>query len=335
MAIGTMWPAVGSPEAQIESLSSLKTADRALFGGLIDYAGLFPPALLNLDEAIVEYRRARSGPHRWLLGRFIIPATRLEDLGGSLMASMTAGEEPWAISAILDGEIAGAAVLVRDFDAEMEPAAQVALLEAPLPIAAGDGRSRSGAYAAAQPAVIAALTASVVATPLFEVPRTQEWETGIANALGALVDHRSTVHRPLGAKLRCGGVVADAFPSPAEVAEFIFNCTEMQLPYKATAGLHHPVRHVDHELGVMRHGFLNLLMAGAKARRGASRNEIETVVADDDADAFSLTAAGFSWRGETVRVGELSETRAKFASYGSCSFDEPVEDLISLGMIKQ
>ncbi len=331
--IPTMCTHAGAQEATIEAISSLKTADRALFSDLIDYAGLFPPALLDLDEAVAEYRAARTGRHRWLIGRFIITATQLEELGGRLMASMVAGEEPWAISAILDGEVAAAAVLVRAFDAEMEPGAQVALLEVPLPAAASDGRSRSDAFAASRSAVTAALTASAVATPLFEVPRTEGWRKGIGNALAALSDHRAEERRPLGAKLRCGGLTVEAFPDPEQVAEFIHHCTQLGLPYKATAGLHHPVRHFDEELGIKRHGFLNLLMAGALARRGADRDELATVIAEDDPAAFAVSAAGFKWRDSTVRVGELSATRSQFASYGSCSFDDPIEDLIGLGMI--
>ena len=320
-------------EALIEALSSLKTADRALFGDLIDYAGLFPPALLDLDDAVAEYRSARTGPHRWLLGRFIITASRLEDLGGKLMSSMAAGEEPWAVSAILDGDVAGAAVLVRAFDAEMEPGAQVALLEVPLPAEASDGRSRAEAFSSVQTTVTAALNASIVATPFFEVPRSADWRPGMANAIAALSDHRSEAHRPLGAKLRCGGLAANAFPTSEQVAEFIYECTQHRLPFKATAGLHHPVRHFDAAVGTTRHGFLNLLMAGALARRGATREEIGAVVAEEEPGAFVLSAAGFKWRDDTVRVGELTEARAQFASYGSCSFDEPIADLVELGMI--
>lgn len=306
-----------------------------LFGELIDYAGLFPPASLDLDAAIAEYREARTGRQRWMLGRFIVPASRLEDLGGRLMATMTASEEPWAVSAILDGDVAGSAVRVRAFDAEMEPAAQVALLEVPLPADVGDGRSRSDAFSTAQATVTAALTASVVATPFFEVRRTVGWKRGVANAIGAIADHRDAAHRPLGAKLRCGGTTADSFPSPGEVAGFIYECTLHRLPFKATAGLHHPVRHHDPELGVDRHGFLNLLMAESLARRGATRSEIEAAIAEDDATSFTLSAAGFRWRDTTVRVGELTDTRASFASYGSCSFAEPIEDLVRLGMIDE
>lgn len=305
-----------------------------LFAGLIDYAGLFPPASLKLDAAIAEYRSARRGPYRWLLGRFIITATTLEELGGRLMTTMTAGEEPWAVSVILNGDVAASAVAARAFDAEMEPAAQVALLEVPLPVEVSDGRGTDAAYDAAAPAVTAALTASAAATPFFEVKLGAGGAAGIAAAAGAVSQHAATTHRPMGAKLRCGGVEAAAFPSAEQVVQFISACTERGLPFKATAGLHHPIRHRDDDLGVMRHGFVNLLVTTALARQGVAPGELQDVVEETDPAEFRLAAAGITWRSHTVRVGDLARTRGQFAAYGSCSFAEPVEDLIGLGMLR-
>lgn len=314
-------------------MSPLRTAAQILFGGLIDYAGVFPPASLELDAAVAEYRAARLGPHSWLLGRFIITASRLEALGGMLMASMQSGEEPWAISVILDGEVAAAAFAARAFDSEMEPAAQVALLEVALPTEASDGRDRQQAFDASAPVVTAALSASAVATPFFEIKLDAGWETGLGAAAGALADHRLASHRPLGAKLRCGGVVADAFPTPQQVVAFIVECTATDLPFKATAGLHHPIRHFDPDLGVMRHGFLNLLVASALARQGVDTAELTQVVEETAPEAFQLSVGAASWRDHTLRGSDLARLREHFAGYGSCSFDEPVQDLVGLGML--
>lgn len=318
---------------EIEALSPLRTADRALFAGLIDYAGLFPPASLELDAAMAEYRAARGDPHGWLLGRFIITASRLEELGGRLMATMQTGEKPWAISAILDGDVAASAVATRAFDAELEPGAQIAVLEVPLPAAVTDGRSRAEARVAAEATVRATLTASAVATPFFEVAVGSEWQRGISAGIGAISELRAALHRPLGAKLRCGGVVAEAFPDPAQVVAFITACVAARLPFKATAGLHHPIRHEDRQLGVMRHGFLNLLMASVFAQQGAATAQLIDVVADTDPDSFQLTVSGAAWRGHRARIGDLTRAREQFAAYGSCSFAEPIDDLVALGMV--
>src|SRR5262249_49286034 len=53
---------------------------RALLGGIIDYAGLFPPAKLPLAQAIQRYAKYRRQGDRWMLGRFVIPAARLGEL---------------------------------------------------------------------------------------------------------------------------------------------------------------------------------------------------------------------------------------------------------------
>ncbi len=318
---------------RIEAFSSLRTADRALFEGLIDYAGLFPPASLSMADAALEYRTARREGHSWMLGRFICTASRLEELAGLLMTSMTAGEEPWPVSVILDGDVARAAVTAHSFDAEMEPAAQIALLEVPLPQEVSDGRTIEDSVEAADSTVTAAMTVSPIAMPFFEVKLSDQWRPGIGNAVTALARHRVSTNRPLGAKLRCGGVAAEAFPSPEQVAEFILACVEHDLPFKATAGLHHPVRHHDPDLGVMRHGFLNLLAATAFARAGFDRAQLLEVIDETDPAAFAVTAAAASWRDHRVRIGDLTRVRDQFAAYGSCSFSEPVDDLVALGMI--
>ena len=54
---------------------------RALLDGVIDYAGLFPPARLPLGEAVRNYLRYRRDPDSWMLARFVCPSARLDDLG--------------------------------------------------------------------------------------------------------------------------------------------------------------------------------------------------------------------------------------------------------------
>jgi hypothetical protein len=121
----------------------------------------------------------------------------------------------------------------------------------------------------------------------------------------------------LGAKLRCGGLTADAFPSDERVAAFIRACRERKLPFKCTAGLPHPVRTRDDEIGVLQHGFMNLLAA-------AVVDDVEAAVAAP-AEEFSLEG-GLSWRGERV---DPEAARRLYTAHGSCSFDEPVEDIVT------
>ena len=294
----------------------------ALFGGLIDYAGLYPPASRDMDGAVAGYREARASSEGWIANRFLCPASRLEELAGALVATMQAGEEPWRLSVTFDTDPAASAAAAAAFHAEMAPAATVELAEAAIP-------PRSDAEAVAS-LFTAASSINDTVIPYLEVPRDGAMRTTTA-AIATVV---SDALRPGGAKLRCGGLTPDAFPSTHEVAEFITACTEARLTFKTTAGLHHPIRHHDEEAGVMRHGFLNLLTAAVAAWEGADQLSIEAIIADTDPDAFDVGFGGVIWRGERVGPHAIDETRQQgFVAYGSCEFDEPVEDLARLGFL--
>ncbi len=312
----------------------LVTADRALLGGLVDYAGLFPPAQLGMKEAVDEYREAREGPHAWMLGRFLVPASRLEELAGVLMASMRAAEPAWGISVILDGQAASAAVAARSFDAEMDPAATVTMVEVRLADVACAAPDPVSAAHEMAPTVNAALSVSPTAMPFFEIVRVDGWRTGIPAAVGALASHRERERRPLGAKLRCGGLDPAAFPSIPQIVAFMTACREADVPFKATAGLHHPVRHRDDELGVFRHGFLNLVAAAALCEEGADDGVLAAVLEETDELAFRVSPAALRWHDVTITARAVQALRTgRFASYGSCSFQEPVEGLAALGIV--
>ncbi|MFC2177413.1 hypothetical protein ACFLRH_03235 [Actinomycetota bacterium] len=287
-----------------------------------------------MGEAVAEYRRGRGDIHSRLLGRFVCPASRLEELAGTLTATMVAGEPPWPISAVLDGDVAHAAVLANNFDAEMEPAAQVAFVEAPLPVEVSDGRSVEEATPLAAPTATTVLAASAVAMPFLEVRVPQSRRRGIENAVAAVATLRTAVRRSLGVKLRCGGPAASAFPEPAQVAAFIAASAAASLPFKAAAGLHHPIRHYDPDPGVMRHGFLNLVAATALVYTGASQAQLVGVIEETDPAAFAITAPGLQWQHHVVGVADLVRAREQFAAYGSGSFAEPVADLVALGMVE-
>lgn len=120
------------------------------------------------------------------------------------------------------------------------------------------------------------------------------------------------------AKVRCGGA---SVPSVAELAAFVRRCRELGVPFKATAGLHHPVAAPG------RHGFLNLLAA-------ATFGDEERALADEDPTAFALGDGRFAWRGREAGAAEIARVRRDvFVSFGSCSVAEPVEDLEALGLL--
>lgn len=139
------------------------------------------------------------------------------------------------------------------------------------------------------------------------------------------------------AKIRTGGLKPEAIPSPSEVAAFISKCADLKLTFKATAGLHHPIRAeyaltyaADAPRAVM-HGFLNVLMASAFAWHG--EKGIEAILAETDPTAFKFDDNAH-WRNKSLSTEQVKDARANFIhSVGSCSFDEPVHELQALGLI--
>jgi hypothetical protein len=296
-------------------------ARTAAFAALIDYAGLFPPASLSIPEAVDEYLRIRSGSHQWVVGRFLCRASQLADLAGAATSALRPGDAPWEIGVIFDRTPGESATEANDFHAEMDPVLSIRSAEAKL-----DEPTAS----AVDSLLDAMLSVAPDVVPYLEVNRTE----AITEQVSIIARALDTRRRVGGAKLRCGGVTADLFPSPHEVAEFVISCTDQHLPFKATAGLHQPVRHFDDELEIERHGFVNILMASALAESGADVDTVEEVIWDTNPDNFSLSAAFASWRDSEVPGSALRRMRQSgFISYGSCDFDEPIETLEDLGFL--
>jgi hypothetical protein len=298
---------------------------RALLGSLIDHAALFPPASMSMEDAVAEDRSARSDPHAWMIARFVCPASRLgeleETLGGWAAApplsvvldGVRPGDEAsWSEAVEADaGAVAGAA---RD-------GAPVAALELRLP----SPRPGSTALLAAQSA-LRPLRAEIY----LELQPGEHWRDVLPDAIGAVAAIGAR------AKLRCGGESADAFPPVELVALALASCRDTGVVLKATAGLHHPVRHTDPATGFKMHGFLNLLAAASFAAAYNMRpGGLERILAEEDPQAFAVGPEGLRVGTQRASADEIAAARRHlFASYGSCSWREPIEDLRALGVIE-
>lgn len=296
-------------------------ARTSAFAGFIDYAGVFPPASLSVAEAVEGFRAARQSEASWVAGRFLVRASQLEDLARVATRTMAAGEQPWEVSVVCDLPPSESASLAADFHAEMEPGLEVAAAEAP--ITDPDAEAIKTLFT-----TLTSINSKVV--PFLEVTRSAPIQPQVDAIATAVRDGL----RPGGTKLRCGGVTPDLFPTPAEVAEFLMAAVNADLPFKATAGLHQPIRHTDEAMGVVRHGFVNILMATAAAADGADMETVTNIVADMDPDAFSMSGAFARWNDLTIPGSAMRRIRQKrFVAYGSCDFDEPVDALADLGML--
>lgn len=286
------------------STDSLDNPANPLLRRLVDDAGIFPPGDLPLSKALHLHRINRTGPYSALLGRFLCRASQLDELRELV------GDDRLALGLIMDTGIAGlpetVARAVEDSRLSLEA------VEIPLP---SEGDLSESAHATLH-ALQRTLPQEVAA--FVEIPRVPGWR----NAL-ALVAARGR-----GVKLRTGGLVADAFPTEREVADFVKACVVEGAAFKCTAGLHHAVRHTDETTGFEHHGFLNILLATCEAVRGASVPELIEVLAERD-------PAELADRVRALDARAAETCRRYFVAYGSCSFTEPVDDLTGLGLLEK
>jgi hypothetical protein len=142
------------------------------------------------------------------------------------------------------------------------------------------------------------------------------------------------------AKIRTGGLTPETIPPAAVVARFLALCQEHQVPFKATAGLHHPIRSPhpltykeDAPIGTM-HGFVNIMVATTLLALGAAGEDVCAVITETDPSAFELNDEGLSWRGTTLSIEQIAAMRKNsMLGFGSCSFTEPLEDSKALGWL--
>jgi hypothetical protein len=281
------------------------SAAQALLGRILEYAGLFPPAGLEMESALRNYQGYAETDEFWLLGGFVLPAARLEEFAGAFeRVCCTEQERPWTLKVVCTD---AAAEDVRAIEEFQQGAAFIGSLETK----AADARAAKEA--------LERLPAA--RSRYVEFPPERASET-----LPLLVEYGAR------AKLRMAGLTAETVPPPEKVAKFLLACARERVPWKATAGLHHAVRGVR-ELTpsgprVAMHGFVNLFLAGALAFFGADEGALVRTLSEEDAAAFKLDDEVIRWHDNVLIADQLEKARSEFAiGFGSCSFEEPVKDL--------
>ncbi len=312
-------------------------AAHALLDGLIDYAGLFPPAALAIGPAAAAYARHRASPEAWMLGRFIVPGGRV----GELADRAEGGEGPWSLSVLGlpvegDGWLEAAR---RTLDAaravEREHPGRVRCDRFELKVPADLARDPD-ALAGTLADLDAAYTDGAATGPraALEVPFLDAPDA-VAPAAQAVADANGRAARPAFAlKLRCGGVTPDVVPDVETLARALSDVVRVGAPFKATAGLHHPLPNDDDAVGARMHGFLGVFGGAALARvHGLGPDDWAEVLADDDSASWSVDD-GLRWRSLRASPAEVADARSQLAlSFGSCSFDEPLDDLRGMGWL--
>jgi hypothetical protein len=291
-------------------------AVRALLAGLIDYAGLFPPAGLTMEEAVAAYASYRRGPERWILSRFVVPVARLGEFEAAFarLGPADRGEGPWVLSGLLEAGLGAQAQPAMAFNERHRGAAVIRSLEVRV-----DGVAQVSLVRSAVPAGFELF---------YEVPLRGDlrWLLAAVRSVGGR------------AKLRTGGVTPADIPTADAVLRFLEACAAIRLPFKATAGLHHAVRGeqaLTYETGAPRaplFGFLNVVLAAAALWGGRPRAEALRLLEEEDAAALRLGDGEIVWGFHGFAAEALATARRDFVlSVGSCSFDEPVGEMRALG----
>mgnify|MGYP006976756525 CR=1 FL=1 len=272
-----------------------------VFERFLDDAAVFPPGSATLTDAVADHRRHRTAWYADLVGPLLLPATALATL-----TSLLAPDEAIEVGVVGDVPIARLPALLDDLD----PRIRVRQLEVAVAKRGEDP----------QPGL----------AELFDLARSREELTvyaeipltwGLLRALDTVAQERAGGRR-VAAKFRTGGLAAELFPTPVELAAVICACRDRDLPFKLTAGLHQAVRHIDPETGFTHHGFVNVLTATTAALAGAEVTDVADLLGTTDAERL-VTAARDS----------LDRPRQLWRGFGSCSVLEPVADLVRLGLV--
>ncbi len=266
-----------------------------LLRGLIDDAAVFPPGNAPVPDALAAHAIHRDAWYADLVGPLLLPLSALPQV---------AHAPPPAIGVIGDTGLA-------------------AVAEA---LAAADARWRQFEVAVAkrgedpQPG-LRDLLAAVKNAPELDLYAEIPLTFGLVEALDTLATARAGGAR-VAPKFRTGGLAAELFPTPVELAAVICACRDRQLPFKLTAGLHHAVRHTDSETGFVHHGLVNVLAGCLAAADGA-----------EVADVAELLGATAPARLVEAAHQHRDTTRPLWTGFGSCSIPEPLADLVALGLM--
>ncbi|MDQ3021611.1 MAG: hypothetical protein M3R36_13735 [Bacteroidota bacterium] len=310
---------------------------------LIDYAGLFPPAKLSLSEAFGYYIKYRSSNYKWILSNFICPVKMFQDLK-NLIQSKHPDEKDINISVLGRGghdlddfknNFQHDVNTWKDFISESGNTLKTNTFEIKLHneiIANHNSKKISQLIDFISDTIQKNISQPVFI--FFEEYIGSEWKKDIKCLINGIEIHNEG-NPDCGYKLRTGGVEPYTFPNPEKISYCIRECIDRQIKMKFTAGLHHPFRHFDKELSTKMYGFINIFGAGIIAMRHNITNfGIKEILVDENPKNFIFTDESFSWKDWTIGIEDIDFARKNLVlSFGSCSFDDPTNDLKSFNLL--
>lgn len=297
--------------------------------GLIDYAGLFPPVSLPLTEALEQYDNYLPCADNWMLGRFIIPAKQLTDLPTlsslwhfSILGS--SGSNALEFAQGLESDLSH----LNDFRKTQAASVDVFEVRLPMPVLTSSNHLLELLNSASHQ-----LTDQNGLIVFYEITLDEAWRENMEMTISTLAQHNQQNGHRNGFKLRTGGVVASAFPTVEQIAHALILCRDHNVPLKSTAGLHHPIRHYNDRVQTKMYGFINVFGAGILANvHHLTIGQTITILNDEDPRHFNFTESHFAWKNLSATAEQITPIRQnQLIAYGSCSFDDPREDMQKLG----
>lgn len=270
----------------------------SLFAGLVDDASLLPPSFISLRDAFAKHAEHRAAWYAGLLGPLLVPASVIG-------AAVPAQDLPVA----LIGDVAVSAVPIA---VEKLRAAGAVVFHLEAAVARRGEDPQPG---------LAALRTLACHDKDLEVYAEIPLSWGLLAALDAVAEARGEGLR-LAPKFRVGGLAAELFPTPVELAAVICACRDRELPFRLAAGLRHAIRHTDPETGFTHHGFLNVLAGAVLATEGGEVAEVAEALAATH--PLPLVEPARSHR---------DAARPLFVGFGAANVVEPLTELVRLGLI--
>lgn len=294
-----------------------------LLRNAVDYAGLFPPAGLDMGTAVNNFATYLAGEDSWALGRFVVPVSRLDEFARAaapLLPSIST-DRTWNLAALSTADLGADLAVIENFNRRHAGSGHIQVKIDTVERKAGSVDDVRETMHRIPVHLQAYLELPVDRDP--------------APLLQCLAG--STVR----GKVRTGGVTADAFPSPTDLLRFIEAAVQAKVPFKATAGLHHPLRSdyrltyaPDSARGRM-FGFLNVFLTAAWLHSGRDRREASELLEEGAPAAFQVDDGGIRWRNFRLGLSEIGQARREaIVGFGSCSFTEPIGELQTLHFLE-
>lgn len=290
----------------------LPAPTRSVLAGLIDYAGLFPPAGLGMGETVLNYARFQKGPDAWALARLVLPVARLQEFEAALAALPGEAREGarFPLTALLGNDpVADMAAVCTFNERQRDAGTRVFSLE---------GRANT-------PEQVTRLRAQVPAE--YEL----YLELPLEGDLTTLVGQLEAVQ--VAGKIRTGGLTPGDVPSPEAVLAFLTACAAEGVPCKATAGLHHalrgeqPLTYAADSPRAVLFGYLNIVLAATVLWQERPTEEAHRLLTLERSQVPDVSDDAIRWGGITLRRDEIDQARREFLrAVGSCSFVEPLAE---------